>query len=48
MCLAQEKLQSPLQVLDSLAVDDGPNLEYVRDYFLQTFHRDNETIKKVA
>lgn len=44
---AQEKLQSPLQVLMCLAVDNGPNLSSVRDYFLQVFQKDIEAAKSV-
>lgn len=46
--LAQEKLQSPLQVLMCLAVDNGPNLSVVRDYFLQVFQKDNESARNVC
>lgn len=45
--IAQEKLQSPLQVLMCLAVENGPNLSAVRDYFLQVFQKDNESAKNV-
>lgn len=45
---AQEKLQSPLQVLLCLAVENGPNLASARDYFLQVFQRDNELTKNVC
>lgn len=45
---AQEKLQSPLQVLMCLAVENGPNLSAVRDYFLQVFQKDNESAKNVS
>lgn len=44
-CSAQEKLQSPLQVLLCLAVENGPNLAAVRDYFLQVFLKDNQLAK---
>lgn len=43
---AQEKLQSPLQVLSCLAVDNGPVLSSVREYFLQVFHKENESAKQ--
>lgn len=46
--IAQEKLQSPLQVLNCLAVENGPNLSSVRDYFLQVFQKDNESTKNVS
>lgn len=46
MFSAQEKLQSPLQVLLCLAVENGPNLGSVRDYFLQVFQRDNESTRQ--
>lgn len=40
--IAAEKLQSPLQVLNCLAVEQGPKLSSVRDYFLQLFRKENE------
>lgn len=43
---AHEKLQSPLQVLSCLAVDNGPVLSSVREYFLQVFHKENESAKQ--
>lgn len=46
--LAQDKLQSPLQVLMCLSVENGPNLSAVRDYFLQVFQRDNELARNVS
>lgn len=30
-----------------LAVENGPNLSAVRDYFLQVFQKDNESAKNV-
>lgn len=45
---AQEKLQSPLQVLMCLAIENGPNLSAVREYFLQVFQKDNESAKSVS
>lgn len=45
--IAQEKLQSPLQVLNCLAVENGPNLSSVREYFLQVFQRENDSTKQV-
>lgn len=47
MCLALDKLQSPLQVLDCLTVENGPTLDSVRDYFVHVFARENEAIKQV-
>lgn len=44
--IATEKLQSPLQVLSCLAVESGPSLSSVRDYFLQVFQKENETMKQ--
>lgn len=44
---AQEKLQSPLQILLCLSVENGPNLSAVREYFLQTFLKNNESVKTV-
>jgi vacuolar protein sorting-associated protein 11 len=43
---AQEKLQSPLQVLNCLAVENGPKLASVRDYFLQIFQKESEITKQ--
>lgn len=31
-----------------LAVENGPNLSAVRDYFLQVFQKDNESAKNVS
>lgn len=45
--IAQEKLQSPLQVLNCLAVENGPNLASVRDYFLQVFQKEHDSTKQV-
>lgn len=45
---AQDKLQSPLQVLMCLAIENGPLLSSVRDYFLQVFQKDNESAQKVG
>lgn len=45
---AQEKLQSPIQILMCLAIEGGPNLSAVRDYFLQVFQKDNELAKNVS
>lgn len=45
--LAQEKLQSPLQVLGCLTVENGPNLSAARDYLLKVFQKDNELSKNV-
>jgi vacuolar protein sorting-associated protein 11 len=43
---AQEKLQSPLQVLNCLAVENGPKLSSVRDYFLQVFQKETDSIRQ--
>lgn len=45
--IAQEKLQSPLQVLNCLAVENGPQLSSVREYFLQVFQKEYESTKQV-
>lgn len=39
-------MQSPLQVLNCLAVENGPNLLNVREYFLQVFQKENESTKQ--
>ncbi|CAD7089452.1 unnamed protein product [Hermetia illucens] len=44
--IASEKLQSPLQVLNCLAVENGPNLLHVRDYFLQVFKKEEEKTRQ--
>ncbi|KAJ6646297.1 Vacuolar protein sorting-associated protein 11 like [Pseudolycoriella hygida] len=44
--IAQEKLQSPLQVLNCLAVESGPNLSSVREYFLQVFQKEYDSTKQ--
>lgn len=44
--IANKKLQSPLQVLNCVAVENGPNLGSVRDYFTQIFHKESDSIKK--
>lgn len=46
--LAQEKLQSPLQILLCLAVENGPNVSAVREYFLQSFQNNNDSVKNVS
>lgn len=46
--LAKEKLQSPLQILLCLAVENGPNISAVREYFLQSFQNNNDTVKSVS
>lgn len=43
--IAQEKLQAPLQILNCLAVDNGPQLLPVRDYFMQVFQKEQESIR---
>lgn len=45
--IAQEKLQSPLQVLNCLTVENGPNLSSVREYFLQVFQKEHDYTKQV-
>uniref|UniRef100_A0A6B2EKS8 Vacuolar protein sorting-associated protein 11 homolog n=1 Tax=Phlebotomus kandelakii TaxID=1109342 RepID=A0A6B2EKS8_9DIPT len=44
--IAQEKLQSPLQVLNCLAVENGPHLSSVREYFLQVFQKESESFRQ--
>uniref|UniRef100_A0A1L8DVY0 Vacuolar protein sorting-associated protein 11 homolog n=1 Tax=Nyssomyia neivai TaxID=330878 RepID=A0A1L8DVY0_9DIPT len=44
--IAQEKLQSPLQVLNCLAVEKGPNLSSVREYFLQVFQKETDSFRQ--
>ncbi|KAG5679401.1 hypothetical protein PVAND_008969 [Polypedilum vanderplanki] len=45
--IATEKLQSPLQVLNILtSIDNGPNLSTVRSYFMSSFQKEDEIIKK--
>ncbi|GAB0087828.1 Vacuolar protein sorting-associated protein 11 homolog [Sergentomyia squamirostris] len=44
--IAQEKLQSPLQVLNCLAVENGPNLSTVREYFLQVFQKESDSFRQ--
>uniref|UniRef100_A0A1B0CT92 Vacuolar protein sorting-associated protein 11 homolog n=2 Tax=Lutzomyia longipalpis TaxID=7200 RepID=A0A1B0CT92_LUTLO len=44
--IAQEKLQSPLQVLNCLAVGNGPNLASVREYFLQVFQKEEDSFRE--
>ncbi|EAT44793.1 AAEL003887-PA [Aedes aegypti] len=41
--IAQEKLQAPLQILNCLAVENGPTLLPVRDYFMQVFQKEQES-----
>ncbi|XP_055606181.1 vacuolar protein sorting-associated protein 11 homolog [Uranotaenia lowii] len=43
--IAQEKLQAPLQILNCLAVNSGPTLLPVRDYFMQVFHKEQESTR---
>ncbi|XP_053694260.1 vacuolar protein sorting-associated protein 11 homolog [Sabethes cyaneus] len=43
--IAQEKLQAPLQILNCLAVDNGPTLLPVRDYFMQVFQKEQESTR---
>ena len=42
--IAQEKLQSPLQILNCLSVNNGPNLLSVREYFIQVFNKEIDII----
>lgn len=45
--ISVEKLQSPLQVLNILtSIDNGPNLSTVRSYFMSSFQKEDEIIKK--
>ncbi|XP_059608812.1 vacuolar protein sorting-associated protein 11 homolog [Phlebotomus argentipes] len=44
--IAQEKLQSPLQVLNCLAVENGPNLSSVREYFMQVFQKECDSFRQ--
>lgn len=44
--VATEKLQSPLQVLNCLAVEHGPKIRHVREYFLQVFQKEDEIAKQ--
>lgn len=44
--IAQEKLQSPLQILNCLAVENGPSLSSVREYFLQVFQKENDSFRQ--
>lgn len=45
--IATEKLQSPLQVLDVLtSIENGPNLSTVRGYFMSSFQKEDEIIRK--
>lgn len=41
-----EKLLSPLQVLNCLAVENGPNLGAVREYFIRAFKKELESRKR--
>ncbi|XP_055550391.1 vacuolar protein sorting-associated protein 11 homolog [Wyeomyia smithii] len=43
--IAQEKLQAPLQILNCLAVENGPTLLPVRDYFMQVFQKEQESTR---
>ncbi|XP_058450947.1 vacuolar protein sorting-associated protein 11 homolog [Malaya genurostris] len=43
--IAQEKLQAPLQILNCLAVENGPTLLSVRDYFMQVFQKEQESTR---
>uniref|UniRef100_A0AAG5D1K0 Vacuolar protein sorting-associated protein 11 homolog n=2 Tax=Anopheles atroparvus TaxID=41427 RepID=A0AAG5D1K0_ANOAO len=44
--ISQKKLQAPLQVLDCLAVEDGPTFLSVKDYFMQVFQKEQDTIRQ--
>ncbi|EAA08178.5 AGAP002665-PA [Anopheles gambiae str. PEST] len=43
--ISQKRLQAPLQVLDCLAVDNGPNFLSVKEYFMQVFQKEQDTIR---
>lgn len=43
---AHGKHRSPLQVLNCLAVEDGPTLDSVRDYFQQVFSKEHNQIRE--
>lgn len=45
--IATEKLQSPLQVLNVLtAIESGPNLSAVRQYFIQIFQKEGDVMSQ--
>ncbi|XP_039431655.1 vacuolar protein sorting-associated protein 11 homolog [Culex pipiens pallens] len=46
--IAQEKLQAPLQILNCLAVESGPTLLPVRDYFMQVFQKEQDATRHDA
>ncbi|XP_050072168.1 vacuolar protein sorting-associated protein 11 homolog [Anopheles maculipalpis] len=43
--ISQKRLQAPLQVLDCLAVENGPTFLSVKDYFMQVFQKEQDTIR---
>ncbi|XP_055852753.1 vacuolar protein sorting-associated protein 11 homolog [Episyrphus balteatus] len=44
--ITTEKLQSPLQILQCLAVDRGPNISHVKDYYTQSFLKETTAISQ--
>lgn len=42
--ISREKLLSPLQVVEALSVENGPKMGQVKNYFLQMFQKENETL----
>ncbi|XP_055901830.1 vacuolar protein sorting-associated protein 11 homolog [Eupeodes corollae] len=42
--ITTEKLQSPLQILQCLAVERGPNISHVKDYYTQAFIKETTAI----
>ncbi|KAL5288344.1 VPS11 family protein [Megaselia abdita] len=42
--ISREKLLSPLQVAEALCVENGPKVGQLKDYFLQMFKKENETL----
>ncbi|XP_058057321.1 vacuolar protein sorting-associated protein 11 homolog [Anopheles bellator] len=43
--ISQKRLQAPLQVLDCLAVENGPTFASVKEYFMQVFQKEQDTIR---
>uniref|UniRef100_A0A182QH22 Vacuolar protein sorting-associated protein 11 homolog n=1 Tax=Anopheles farauti TaxID=69004 RepID=A0A182QH22_9DIPT len=43
--ISQKRLQAPLQVLDCLAVANGPTFLSVKEYFMQVFQKEQDTIR---
>lgn len=44
--ITTEKLQSPLQILQCLAVEQGPNISHVKDYYTQSFLKETTSISQ--